>query len=215
VIYVLEAVGADALKIGFAGTADGARKRVLGMQVGNHCELRIVRTLPGDRAAEKALHRLCAPHRIRGEWFRRAALALLPEGEIALDMRYVLHCTQCGAMRRRRHQRLHDSGLCRACAHPKSAPPLPPEHCQCGRALGRKSGYPLGTPRVCRGCAMRAAWADPEYKQLREAARLRTLHAKKLAKRAAICDDTVAGVSMALGSPPTNRPTPKITAVSN
>lgn len=51
------------------GLASNLRQRRSALQTGNHRELVILDSVPGDRVAEIALHELLLPWRIRLEWY--------------------------------------------------------------------------------------------------------------------------------------------------
>ena len=67
------AVGDDAIKIGVARHVEA---RLASLQIGNHQELRLLGSIPGDEIVEKNIQCEFWPHHIRGEWFK-AAPALL------------------------------------------------------------------------------------------------------------------------------------------
>lgn len=189
-IYAIEVVGHDAVKIGYAKDANAVSGRLKIFQISSPFHLRLVATRDGDIALEHALHRAWRQWRIRGEWFTRDVLPLFDgaTGERAV----VLRCSECGAARRVVHTRARASGLCRACAS-KQMMVMGSQNwlrdnelllscCDCGaRVKPRKN-----VPRVewgalcCRGCAMKHAWLDPEYKLRRERSRLATLRDRRL-----------------------------------
>lgn len=67
-IYFIEAVGLDAVKIGYATHLES---RLMDIQVSCPVPVRLLGTLPGGRGLEQAPHAQLAESRIRGEWFRR------------------------------------------------------------------------------------------------------------------------------------------------
>jgi hypothetical protein len=67
-IYFVEMVGADAVKIG--SSYAGVNRRVVILQTASPFELRLLGIIPGNIAEEKQLHRRFDDHLIRGEWFR-------------------------------------------------------------------------------------------------------------------------------------------------
>lgn len=69
-IYFVEAVGADAVKVGYCWRGPGVRARVATMQTANHCELRIIGGREGSIEDEADLHLLLEPWQIHREWFR-------------------------------------------------------------------------------------------------------------------------------------------------
>lgn len=74
-IYFIEAVGSDAIKIGWAMCPN---KRLLNLQCGCPLELRLVGTTPGTIKMEKKIHLAMAGRAVRGEWFiASAARAIL------------------------------------------------------------------------------------------------------------------------------------------
>lgn len=66
-IYLIEAVGAFALKVGF--TSGPLEKRLRDLQTGSPHELRLVASQSGSKSDERALHETLEDYRIRGEWF--------------------------------------------------------------------------------------------------------------------------------------------------
>lgn len=66
-IYFARAGDSDAVKIGWAIDVPS---RIAELQMGNHLELRTLRTIEGAGSVERWLHRHFADRRIRGEWFR-------------------------------------------------------------------------------------------------------------------------------------------------
>ncbi len=69
-IYILEAVGAEAVKIGYASSYSHVFQRRKALQIGSPLKLRIVRILDGEPADEQTLHEHFADLRCRGEWFK-------------------------------------------------------------------------------------------------------------------------------------------------
>src|SRR5690606_777208 len=65
-VYFIQAGEDGPVKIGWA--ADPVA-RLGELQVGNHLELRIIRTIDGPPIAERVLHDYFGHRRIRGEWF--------------------------------------------------------------------------------------------------------------------------------------------------
>lgn len=65
-IYFLAAHTNQRIKI---GTADDPLERLRGLQAGAPWRLRLMATMPGDHADERALHRRFAADRAQGEWF--------------------------------------------------------------------------------------------------------------------------------------------------
>lgn len=67
-IYFIEAVGADRLKIGY--TLSQPEKRLKEIQTGCPHKLQVLFAIEGDQNGEKELHRTFAHLRESGEWFR-------------------------------------------------------------------------------------------------------------------------------------------------
>lgn len=67
-IYFVEAVGADLLKIGF--TDGKPAERIRQLQTGCPHKLRLVAAEPGNELKEKRLHDRWSENRVQGEWFR-------------------------------------------------------------------------------------------------------------------------------------------------
>lgn len=82
-VYVIEAVGTSWVKIGWTrDTATSERLRAL--QVASPLELRLVVSIVGGEARERAMHEQFAEYRVRGEWFeRRGRLAAWIERQVA------------------------------------------------------------------------------------------------------------------------------------
>jgi hypothetical protein len=66
-IYFIQSGQYGPIKIGYT---DNLEKRLRSLQTGNHDDLRLIYSMPGERDDEKALHTKFAKHHIRGEWFR-------------------------------------------------------------------------------------------------------------------------------------------------
>jgi hypothetical protein len=71
-LYFVASEEQDAVKIGFT---DDLYMRLKSIQTGNPAELTLLAKVRGTLGAEKALHALLRPYRIRLEWFRSLALA--------------------------------------------------------------------------------------------------------------------------------------------
>jgi Meiotically Up-regulated Gene 113 (MUG113) protein len=81
-IYFIEAVGADAVKVGYTaadsrgqGGKVGVEARLAGLRTGCPFPLRVLKLVEGGPPTEKKLHRMWAAHRLEGEWFRLSAIA--------------------------------------------------------------------------------------------------------------------------------------------
>jgi hypothetical protein len=87
VVYFVEAVGLDAVKIGWASDLG---MRLKGLRTGCPAPLRVLRVIRGGHALELAMHERFKAHRTSGEWFRlsaiEAAIAALPD-EMAAEKR--------------------------------------------------------------------------------------------------------------------------------
>ena len=66
-IYLVEAVGADRIKIGW--TAASPRRRLAELQVCSPFPLDLIGAMRGSRLDERRLHRTFEADRIIGEWF--------------------------------------------------------------------------------------------------------------------------------------------------
>lgn len=66
-VYLVEAVGVQAVKIGF--TSGCVQKRLEYLQTGSPHELRVVASVDADKGFETDLHKMLADYRIRGEWY--------------------------------------------------------------------------------------------------------------------------------------------------
>lgn len=71
-IYFVECIGADAIKIGLTvGNGNGlAHSRVSSMQSNCPMPLKLMAAIEGDKAMERALHARFSDDWLRGEWFR-------------------------------------------------------------------------------------------------------------------------------------------------
>lgn len=68
-IYVMQAGDERLFKIGYTKDAETARKRVSTLGTAQSQKLSILALVDGERPDEKALHRLLADYKVRGEWF--------------------------------------------------------------------------------------------------------------------------------------------------
>lgn len=80
VVYFIEAIGANRLKIGY--TVGEPEKRLKELQTGCPHKLRLVHAIGGEQSDERELHAVFAHLRENGEWFRY-------EGEIRLFLLWV------------------------------------------------------------------------------------------------------------------------------
>jgi hypothetical protein len=94
-IYILDAVGADVIKIGY--TEQRVERRIAALQTGCPHKLVLIGLMAGDIEDERDLHQMAERWRIpwTREWFRKtpellAALASLGVG--------IKKCIQCGAV---------------------------------------------------------------------------------------------------------------------
>lgn len=71
-IYFVEAVGLDRVKI---GVSENVAERLKALATGCPCPVRLLRTVKGWHRDERALHTLFAAHRVNGEWFVLSAIA--------------------------------------------------------------------------------------------------------------------------------------------
>jgi hypothetical protein len=113
VIYLIEMVGHNAVKVGYANSIQGVSDRLKTLQVGNPSELKLLATREGGQDLERSLHREWRLYRIRGERFTRDVVALFDGagGSSALAVR----CIDCGEVRKIGRHRRRLSGRCRAC----------------------------------------------------------------------------------------------------
>ena len=65
-VYIIEAVGAGRVKIGYASNVE---QRLSTLRTASPLELRVVKVWQASAALEKRLHEALAEHRVRGEWF--------------------------------------------------------------------------------------------------------------------------------------------------
>ena len=66
-IYFVQIEGGGPVKVGYA---NDVRRRLADLQTASFQRLRLVASMPGDRAAEAEVHKRLNHLRIRGEWFR-------------------------------------------------------------------------------------------------------------------------------------------------
>lgn len=80
VVYFVCAMEAGAVKIGYCSDPRKLRARLDDLQVGNHCELRLIRIVRGLNNTERWFHNQFKELHIRGEWhqFDRRMLSLPP-----------------------------------------------------------------------------------------------------------------------------------------
>ena len=70
-IYFIEAIGSECVKIGVSDTVE---KRLTDLQCGCPHELKLLGTIHGGFGIEKILHRYLKRMRVRGEWFEKTDL---------------------------------------------------------------------------------------------------------------------------------------------
>jgi hypothetical protein len=68
-IYFVEAVGVECVKVGFVAKLSGLKKRLMGIQCGCPVPLKLRAVVNGSMSAEKALHDHLERYRSSGEWF--------------------------------------------------------------------------------------------------------------------------------------------------
>jgi len=73
-IYFAKAIGTGLTKVGFA---TNVKERISAIKVSSPVEIDLVGHLPATRCAEKALHLILAPHRVKGEWYPDALASCL------------------------------------------------------------------------------------------------------------------------------------------
>ena len=66
-VYFLAAGDSGAVKVGYAGDIEA---RLASIQTGNHHAVTVLFSIAAVHYAEKVLHNVLMPQRIRGEWFR-------------------------------------------------------------------------------------------------------------------------------------------------
>ena len=72
-VYFIEAVGGNAVKVGY--TRKDPAKRLQELSVGNHCELLLLGVIPGPQTREGEIHAtIGSQNRIRGEWFTKESV---------------------------------------------------------------------------------------------------------------------------------------------
>lgn len=69
-VYFIQAVGGGPIKIGYTRDEKTLANRLSVMQTGHWRRLQVTSVIrDADRTAERLLHRVFAPARLRGEWF--------------------------------------------------------------------------------------------------------------------------------------------------
>jgi hypothetical protein len=68
-VYFITCRAVNMVKIGYALAPHNVRQRLIGIRVCCPLDVALEMYLPGDEAAEKALHAQLKAHRVRGEWF--------------------------------------------------------------------------------------------------------------------------------------------------
>jgi hypothetical protein len=67
-IYFIEAVGLDRVKIGYT-SGESVERRLLALKTASPVPLKVVGVIEGTQKQERRLHRKYAAHRVCGEWF--------------------------------------------------------------------------------------------------------------------------------------------------
>lgn len=89
-IYFVEAVGMDAVKVGYSTIS--IPRRMAHLQSGSVSELKLLGTVPGSLRHESALHHRFQDQHLRGEWFRLSGIrdqiaAILETQNVGLDFK--------------------------------------------------------------------------------------------------------------------------------
>jgi hypothetical protein len=94
-IYILDAVGADVIKIGY--TEQRVEKRIAALQTGCPHKLVLLAVMAGELEDERELHQMAERWRIpwTREWFRKASE--LMNGLVSLGAG-IKKCIQCGTI---------------------------------------------------------------------------------------------------------------------
>lgn len=153
-IYAIEAVGLDAVKIGFAKDDLALARRFDCFQVGSPVELVLLGAIrDGSERDEKGIHRELRSARLRGEWFRKSDVWPLIF-DLFEEWQSVRCCPCCGSgfsLGSCLHERRGGSGLCKSCSN-KASRHVPASFCSdCGKPRTHKARYNK-SPR-CRACA--------------------------------------------------------------
>lgn len=198
-IYFLEGVGSGRVKIGWSGRTDGGR--LMDHRKSALVPLRLLGVIDGDKGVESAIHKRFAEHRMKDVPSRevfaiepiRADIAAILAGTSRAEARLNV-CDACGRVKMVKRNR---SKLCRRCANARATKTkqlaLRPqrESClTCGAVLGKSHMLNHGTG-LCRPCAMRKAWTDPEYRARILAAR--ALRERRRCLRCGLSEPKVSG----------------------
>ncbi len=122
-VYFIEAVGIDLVKI---GTSTQVKKRLYDMNKASPVKLRLIKILEGGSAEELELHTRWKDCRIRGEWFDLSLLRSEIEALMVIEHLHIIltpqgwrtaavvRCPECG-MSRKVHARSDKSNTERLC----------------------------------------------------------------------------------------------------
>lgn len=173
VVYFLEAVGLDRVKVGWSSKPHA---RIGELRTLIPCEVRLLKAVPGGQDEETELHRRFALHRTHGEWFRLSPIREAIEALEAVSLDVLRRCIDCGKMANK--NRSKRNLRCRGCARKANTVSLDGlyECVDCGAPLSVAAMRKHGPRERCRSCAMRAAWKEPGY-------RTRIMAARKLQRR--------------------------------
>lgn len=151
-IYFIEAIGADAVKIGYSQIDPW--KRLLNFQVGCPHELRLLRVADGDKVHEAALHKRWEAHWIRGEWHVLSAIQHELETIQPIELDTVLRrCLACKEPLRSKRPNRHYTGMCKRCAHANRKNERTCQRCGTQACSVKRYGGNAGSGiNLCRPC---------------------------------------------------------------
>jgi hypothetical protein len=157
-IYFVEAVGLDRVKIGTVKDDRALAARLEAFATASPVKVRLLGVTEGGRDEERALHDRFAVHRVRGEWFALAPIAS-SIGRMATPWTAAT-CSSCGAVRPltalTQAKRRKDPSVCIECSKRTARPRVAAATCTCGKALTRTATHQhrhKGTTPRCASCA--------------------------------------------------------------
>lgn len=168
VVYFLEAVGLDRVKIGWTAKLHA---RIGELRTLIPVDVEIIRAIPGGQNEETELHRRFRAHRLHGEWFTLSPIRADIEAIESVSLDVLRRCIDCGSLANKNRGRRNLR--CRACSQKSNAVSLDGVYTclDCGVPMSVASMRSNGARPCCHSCAMRRAWSEPGYRERIMAAR--------------------------------------------